>query len=175
VTTPTVPYVDLPTLRSTLGATTQAALLPDVTLSRAIGEAQGEVDGRLANRYSTPFTNPPELVVACTRDIAAYLATLTARNGDPLVNGEPIALRYSRAEVLLGQLVSGQIGTDNPAVVVDSSSPEAVNPGYDGQLFGPQDVGMRRWGSQGWVPASDWPYGQDGGGYPPSGYSYGGL
>lgn len=134
-----------------------AASLTDTDLVTAIDEAQQEVDGRLAARYAVPFTDPPPAVVASvTRDIAAWLATLTWRRGEPIAATEPAALRYQRAEGLLGQLASGNLSLDvDPAPVAASQA--AVANRYDGDLFGPDDFGLGpapagwgRWPDRAW-------------------------
>lgn len=85
-----------------------AASLGDPDLLAAIADATNEVDGKLAGRYQVPFSDPaPDQVQTLTTDIACYLATLTARRGDPLLSGDPVLLRYTRAEQLLAQLQSG--------------------------------------------------------------------
>lgn len=120
-----------------------AACLSDDKLQEAIDEATSEVDGRLAVRYSTPFADPaPALVANITRDVAAYLATLTHRKGNPMAQDDPVRLRYARASTLLAQLVSGGVSLDvglNPPA--DEAQVVVVNP-YEGDLFTMDDFGL---------------------------------
>lgn len=144
------PYVIPQDVRDTLAGTESltgtAAGLTDDDLTQAIEEAQTEIDGRLVGRYDTPFTDPPTLVVALTRDIAAYLATLTQRRGEPIAANEPIQLRYNRAQTLLAQAASGALplavpGAD-PGQTEGETEAGVVANRYDGDLFGPADFGL---------------------------------
>lgn len=95
-----------------------AAFLDDSDLLMAIADASDEVNATLAGRYTVPFADPaPDLIKTITTAIAAYLATLTARGGDPIDRQDPVALRNARAVRLLGQLQSGValIGGGAPA------------------------------------------------------------
>src|SRR3954463_10997354 len=110
------------------GAATAAALT-DEQLSDAIAEAQSEVDARLAQ---APFADGsvPGVVSSITRDVAAYLATLTHRRGNPLPSDHPVALRYLRAEQLLGQGAAGNLELGGDAGS-GSSEAQVANP-YEG-------------------------------------------
>jgi phage gp36-like protein len=94
-----------------------AASGDDDAIEVAIGEAADEVDGRLAGRHTVPFTTVPSLIKTVTRDIAGYLATLTFRRGDPVPPGDPVLLRYQRAQKILDGLASGDValGPSDPA------------------------------------------------------------
>jgi phage gp36-like protein len=121
-----------------------AADLSDADLTDAIEQAQAEVDGRLSTLYDTPFAAPSQIVIDITRDIAAYLATLTYRRGDPLQPGEAVTLRYTRAQQMLKDASKGDLplpsttgsGTEMPATVASVSNP------YDGDLFQTGDFGI---------------------------------
>lgn len=117
VTPSTVPYCLPSDVRDVLapdGALSEgqgtAASLSDRELSLAISDAQAQIDTALASAtalYPVPFTaGVPPLVVGLTRDIAAYLATLTWMKGSSsaVAADKPVALRYQRATTLLGQL-----------------------------------------------------------------------
>lgn len=110
---------------ATLGT---AASLDDGDLNDHIAEAQTEVDGKLGVRFSVPFADGsvPVLVAKVTRDIAAYLATLTYRRNTPLPDNDPVALRYARAQALLNAAALGKLdilATDNKEL---SSSVDAT-------------------------------------------------
>lgn len=132
-------YVTASDVTTVLGPTSAAATQPSSVMADAIAEAQAEVDGRLGERYPIPFTEPvPQPVYAVTRDIAAYLAVLTARNGDPLAPGEPIVLRYTRAQNLLNLMATGAVklpADPGKPPIIDSGAAIVVNP-YAGELFG---------------------------------------
>jgi len=153
-------YLDAAALRDVLGGTENlagtAASLSDDDLTSAIDQAQAEVDGRLAVRYETPMTNPPQLVIDLTADIAAYIATLVYRRGEPIVPGEPILLRYQRAEALLAQAAAGTLTlpTDTTTPTADGS-PTVVNP-IDGDLWCAADFGLAP--AQGWPGSLPWPF-----------------
>lgn len=125
-----------------------AAALSDQDLQDAIDEAQSEVDGKLADRYGPllPFAAPPKIVINITRDIAAYLATLTARKGDPIQPGDPVQLRYNRAQGLLTQAANGQIELPTPDGAVGSEETPvptvAVNNPTDGALWTERDFSL---------------------------------
>lgn len=122
--------------------TSSAASMSDDELQEAIDEAQAEVDAKLAARYDVPFTDVPPLVEKLTRDIAAWLATLTFRRGDPIDPNDPVALRYSRAQ---GNLTSAQAGKTELVATAgplsESDDPEVINP-FDGTLFEPDDFSL---------------------------------
>lgn len=142
-------YTDPDTVRGILapggnGAPGSAASLGDDDIQQAIDEATSEIDGALAVRYGTPFDDPaPDLVCTIARDNAAYLATLTYRQGDPLIAGHPILLRYQRSSALLLRIASGAVSLD-----VGEDSPPEIDPGAEvvnlneGTMFEPGDLGL---------------------------------
>lgn len=139
-------YLDATALRNILGGTENlagtAASLSDDDLTSAVDQAQAEVDGRLAVRYTTPFVDPPQLVIDITGDIAAYVATLVYRRGEPITAGESILLRYQRAQALLAQAASGALALPAAqAVPTSDGEPTVVNP-IDGDLWCPADFGL---------------------------------
>jgi phage gp36-like protein len=141
-------YVDVPTLAKILAGTGNlpgtAAALADADLTSAIDQAQAEVDGRLAVRFTTPFVDPPQLVVDITADIAAYVATLVYRRGEPIAAGEPILLRYQRAQALLSQAAAGTLALPaTQAAPTGEGQPTVVNP-IDGDLWCPADFRLTR-------------------------------
>jgi hypothetical protein len=77
-----------------------AASLPEEQIDAAIRDAQAQVDAKVPG---APFTGTvPDVVANLTRDIAAYLATLTYRKGRPLVPDEPAQRRYTARTGYLG-------------------------------------------------------------------------
>jgi phage gp36-like protein len=148
-------YVTPTDIRNALASTSNlpgsAAVLQDADLNDAISEAQSEVDGKLANRYGPllPFAagSVPTLVVNITRDIAAYLATLTYRRGNPIQPGDPVQLRYTQAEKKLDAIAAGTIELPTPDGATGTQ--EAANPTgvvanpVDGDLWNAADFDLR--------------------------------
>lgn len=121
-----------------------AASLSDAQILDAISEATTELDGRLAARYKVPFPDPaPALIQAVVRDIAAYLATLTYRKGNPLLPDDPVRLRYSRASSMLTDIAAGKVELPAGGITVPETGGHAavVNP-YEGDLFELRDLGL---------------------------------
>lgn len=115
-----------------------AASLEDPDLQAALNSAQDEVDGKIGGRYTLPLTAPyPDILMRITRDIAAWLATLTYLRGDPLLATNPVQLRYNAAEALLtqiqnGTLSLGAISTDGPdPMPLGDSCPVLLGYGQD--------------------------------------------
>lgn len=136
-----------------------ASDLPDWQLQDAIDEAQAIVDGYLNNRYQIPVSdidvvnpnNPLETWVfevaaapvrSWTRDIAAYLATLTYRRGKDLGADDPIRLRYGLVRDLLGQAQDGTIILPFPTNDTDVSGRVEIFNLYDGVMFTLDDLGL---------------------------------
>jgi hypothetical protein len=137
-------YADAEALREALApdgdiSTATAAGLGDSQLEDAIADAQAEVDARVP---AAPFAagDVPGLVATIVVDIAAYLATLTHRKGNPLPDNHPIALRYARAQLLLAKAERGDLDlTDESGARIGEAS--VVNP-YEGDLFNLEDAGL---------------------------------
>lgn len=157
------PYIAPQDLRDALAGTENlpgtAATLGDDDLRDAIRRAQAEVDARLQTRgYAAPFTDPPDLVIDITTDIAAYLATLTYRRGEPINRDEPIALAYTRAETLLGQISSGAATLSAPTGEKEAAGDAgAVQNPISGDLWSAGDfalttrpAGFGPWPGSGW-------------------------
>lgn len=134
-----------------------AASLPDWQLLDAIDEAEDMVNAYLVaysivvethevddpdNPGNTAvFVAAPNPVRRWTRDIAAYLATLTFRKNKDLPEDDPIRLRYSIVVGLLAQVRSGILLLPLPIVEGGGHQVEIFNL-YDGTLFGPEDFGL---------------------------------
>lgn len=125
-----------------------AADLDDAALSDAIAEADTIIDSRLGGVYTTPVANTAAGVVPhpldfWSRDIAAWLATLTYRKGQELPQGNPVALRYSAVMDALKSASVGHLhlGFAEQVNDVREGAGAPVNP-YDGTLFGPEDFGI---------------------------------
>lgn len=129
--------------RDTTAPTGTAAELSDTVINTAITQAQAQVDGRLANRYTTPFVDPaPQLVQDITRDIAAYLSDLTYRQGkDYETQLDPVVMRYQQAQTLLEQIATGHIDLPVAPGVTESGVMRGIQP-YSGNLFAMEDYGL---------------------------------
>lgn len=133
-----------------------AAGMVDVKLQVEIDAAQAEVDARLAGRYAVPFVVVPPLVHSITVDIAAYRANLMYRRSQDLTAEDPMVLRYTNAQTLLGLLASG--AADLPGVGSgdgnSTGGTATVRNQYEGKLFSPDDLGLgyasSRRGWRGW-------------------------
>src|SRR5881396_3781198 len=142
-------YATAGTVRAVLARDTTAPIgtaaeLSDADITAAITSAQAQVDGRLAVRYSVPFTDPvPQLVADITRDIAAYLSDLTYRQGkDYESQMDPVVLRYQQALSLLGQIAGGQIDLPVSPGTAETGGLLTAHNRYDGNLFGLSDFGL---------------------------------
>lgn len=125
-----------------------AANLDSEFLLQFIGEAENEVNARLAVRYTVPFPDDtvPQVIATITRDLAAFYADASNR-GQLAYSGQfdPILMRRDRASALLDQLAKGQ--AELGVVVVDdgdSGNVHATDAGRAGnvintvpRLFGP--------------------------------------
>ena len=117
--------------------TSTAASMSDAALQAEIDEAIAEVDSKL---HGASWPDPaPTVIRMIARDIAAYLATLKHRRGQPLDVDDPVRLRYGHAARLLDDIASGRAEIPDRA---GQSALVAVNP-YEGTLFRPQDLGLR--------------------------------
>lgn len=120
-----------------------AASLSDAEIQEAINEAASEINARVAGRYTVPFAQAPAIIEKLNRDIAAYLATLVYRRGDPIDPNDPVQLRYNRAQTLLAAIQNGKaelVGAAGP-VAEGTAEAEVINP-YFGDLFLPADFNL---------------------------------
>lgn len=122
-----------------------AAGLDDTTLNGPCQSASDQVDAYLAARYPTPLADPPNVVGDIATDIAAYLATLTFRKGQPVDTTDPVWLRYQRALKMLVDISTGTAML--PAVGGPPTTPAGqivVSNPIAGPLFSPDDFGLVR-------------------------------
>lgn len=128
---------------------TTAAGFQDGQIQDAIKEADGNIDTYLSGKYGIP-TDPdtPEVAVypvrAWSRDIAAYLATLTYRKSKDLQPDDPIRLRFEWTIGLLTKIAEGDLTPNlpQPPAPPDGFGPQGafVYNQYHGKLFTPADV-----------------------------------
>lgn len=142
-----------------------AASLPDWQIEDAIGEAEGWVNTYLMTRYTIPTVevteNPPEddpdagpityniapsPVRGWTRDIAAFLATLTFRKSKDLTEDDPVRLRYmmvlSALEAIRDHKMNLPGASFPPAETDENAQGVHVENLYEGKLFSPDDFGL---------------------------------
>ena len=157
-----------------------AASLEDPQIEDAIREADGIIDMHLSLRYKVPMlelseilTDDNDVEVTVTyivgqqparywsRNIAAYLATLTFSRNRNMPEDEPVRLRYNQT---MAQLIAVRDGRANlPFPAPDGESPAGSDIGvfnqYEGTLFGPSDFHIGPGGSYSGGPRSfsHWP------------------
>src|SRR4051794_29296313 len=87
-----------------------AAELTDEQIADAIAEADSRIDSYIGGRYVTPVApldpnaNPltySNVIAFLSRDLAAYLATLTYRGNQDLTDNNPVYRRFADAMSLL--------------------------------------------------------------------------
>lgn len=100
-----------------------AADLADPQLKDAISEAAARVDAYVGGSY----TDPPDVIQFWTRDIAAYLATLTWRESKDLSENDPVRLRFIQTISMLASVAKGQLKVPLPEGSVASSDAAVVN------------------------------------------------
>lgn len=130
-----------------------AASLEDAEIEAQIDNAEAEINSVLTHRYVVPFQAPaPALVKTITEAIAAYLATLTYRQGRDLQPTDPVALREKWARAMLVKLADGNADLEVEGTVTERGGTvgKPINR-LDGRMFGLGDFGLsdRRRG-RGW-------------------------
>ncbi|MGH3503713.1 MAG: phage protein Gp36 family protein [Nocardioidaceae bacterium] len=121
-----------------------AADYSSAQLEQAVTEADAMIDDHLRRRYQVPVaqTPVPAPLPFWSRDIAAYLATLSFRGSLDFTDNDPIYRRYSIALNALKAVMKGDMALDLPpaegggAGVPGAGAP--VNP-YTGDLWRPRD------------------------------------
>lgn len=126
-----------------------AASLPNAQIESAISEADSIINTYLGvpSSHSVP-RDPDDGTVAATpirywsRNIAAYLATLTFRKGKDLGADDPVRLRYNDTVAMLAMIRDGKVANPLP----DPIGPDAhagdtliLNQYQGGPLFTPSD------------------------------------
>lgn len=128
---------------------TTAASFANAQIEDAIKEADGMIDTYLSGRFGIP-TDPdvPTVAVypvrAWSRDIAAYLATLTYRKSKDLQPDDPIRLRFLWVIDVLEKIAAGDLTPNlpQPETPPDGYGPQGafVYNQYSGKLFTMADV-----------------------------------
>ncbi len=139
-----------------------AAGFDDWQIEDGIEEAEGIVNAHVLSRYTIPTgevevedpENPgntlvwvvaPSPVRGWTRDIAAWLVTLTHRKSKDIGEDDPVRLRYLMVMGMLEDIrdrKSSLPGSVFPPAEEDSVSAVFVENLYEGKLFDPEDFGL---------------------------------
>lgn len=131
---------------------TTAASFEDDQITDAIKEADGMIDTYLSGRFGIPTdpdATPPSSVAvypvrAWSRDIAAYLATLTYRKSKDLQPDDPVRLRFNWVIGVLEKIAAGDLTPNlpQPPTPSDGFGPQGafVYNQYNGKLFTMADV-----------------------------------
>ena len=128
-----------------------AAGLDDGQLADAIVEADSTVNSYLPDDYTVALTTvqqgtPPvdaevgtQPVRFWSRDIAAYLATLTFKRNKNVPDDDPVRLRFNLAMDALRAVRAGKINLPVDASASDDVLGLSIYNLYEGTLFGPDD------------------------------------
>ena len=100
-------------------------------IDEAIADADGEIDGYLAKRYSVPLSRPPKVINKLSKDIAIF--NLYSRFGIDEESAQKIYLtRYNSAIKFLTLVAEGKVSigteTDDPASAAAAGFTVKSNP-----------------------------------------------
>ena len=126
-----------------------AADLSDPELADAIAEADSTIDGALSGRYAVPVANDgsgnvPHPIDYWSRNLAAYIATLSYRGSQDFSDDDPIARRYRMTQDAINMVATGKASLPLPSQTGTNSQVgvhSAYNP-YVGDLWTPDDFNL---------------------------------
>jgi phage gp36-like protein len=132
--------------------TGSAADLGNTALTDSINEADSTIDSYIGGRYATPVVSVgdpavvPHPIDYWSRNIAAYLATLTFRNSMDFTDNDPIARRYNATMLALTAVRDGKATLSIPELGADSAG-EASGAAppyqqYEGHMFDTKDFDL---------------------------------
>lgn len=101
-----------------------------VVLGRALSDADAEIDGYLATRYSLPLASVPAVLVRLGADIARYRLY---DDGVP----ETVRVRYQDAVALLKRMASGEVQVAGSAALPVAAGGNAVLVSTPERVFSP--------------------------------------
>lgn len=132
--------------------------LENTQIQDAIDEADSLIDAYIGKYYATPVApifdgsdedgtvgSIPHPIDYWSRNIAAYNATLSYRQGLDFADTDPVARRYIATMAALTMISKGQATLqlpDNVSVNAATGAGQPVNP-YVGDLFDPNDWNLR--------------------------------
>ena len=125
-----------------------AADLSDAELNDAIAEADSTIDGALSGIYATPVDisgGVPHPIDYWSRNIAAYVATLSYRGSQDFTDTDPIARRFKMTMDAMNLVATGKASLPLPRQTGPSSQ-VGVNAPYNpylGDLWTPDDFSLR--------------------------------
>lgn len=131
------------------GVAGTAAVLSDPQLADAIAEADQLIDSYIGARYAVPVQPVtgviPPPVGSWSRDIAAYLATLTWRRSQDITDNDPVVRRYKLTMQALTDVRDGKNSLSIPSS--DGQPQDAAGAGtlinpYSGDLFTTRDFDL---------------------------------
>lgn len=133
--------------------TSTASGLEDEQINDAIQEADAIIDSWISGVVVVPSVidddNPdgiaPYPVRYYSRNIAAWLATLTFKRNQDVPPDDPVRLRYVETMKLIERIATGDYVLPNPPFVPPESAEGqggAIFNQYEGTLFGPDDFGL---------------------------------
>lgn len=129
--------------------TNTAADLSDAQLQNAIDEADATIDGYLGGFYAVPVADnaqgvTPNPLPFWSRNIAAYVATLSYRGSQDFTDTDPISRRYKDTLAALQNVAAGKMKLQLPENTTGNSGEAAgqvFNP-YVGDLWTPDDFNL---------------------------------
>lgn len=143
------------------GGNDTASSLTDEQILDAIAEADARISTYLPAGYTVPMVDTTIPVVGSeppatsnvrvahnvfrfwSRDIAAYLATLTFKRNKDVSENDPVRLRYNAAMTDLTAVAKGQLQLPPDDDATDDGEGEvSVYNQYEGQMFGLDDFGL---------------------------------
>lgn len=105
--------------------------IDEVVLSRALADADAEIDGYLATRYTLPLTSTPAVLVRLAADLARYQLC-----GDKVPDS--VRQRYVDAVAVLKRLATGEVQLAGIAAVpAPGGAGNAVAARTAARVFGP--------------------------------------
>ena len=128
-----------------------ASGLQDEQIRDAINEADAVIDSHIGSVYTVPVAydeSPLDTVAVApvrfwSRNIAAYLATLTFKRNKDVGKDEPVRLRYDGTMALLVAIRDGKATVPSLPIPGDEDGDGAqVFQLYDGELFTEADQGL---------------------------------
>lgn len=125
--------------------TSTAASLDEAQIVDAIKQADSIIDSHVLARYTIPMNGEVavDVVRFWSRDIAAYLATLSFKRNKNVPVDEPVRLRFNVVMAGLVAIRDGKATVNLPAIGAETGEDGVyVINQYEGTMFGPEDFGL---------------------------------